>query len=174
MSKRGLLAALALLVAGCAPSQAPPEAASLAKTEEIGRAAVQYAQCLRDNGYQVPDPTFNEDGLPVYGEIPGLVKGPEFDQIRQSCGESLNAALVAAGVPNRKEVNTDELLGFARCMREHGIDVPDPTVGEPLAIPKSAFTAPAWAPAKQACESLLPEHWRNVLDPPGGAPGGGK
>jgi hypothetical protein len=164
---------LAVLLGGCSAGNANPDPTGMAKTEEVGRAAVQFAQCMRDHSYQMPDPTFDDEGFPVWGDMPGAVpeKGEQFEETRRQCMEPLRAAYQAAGVPNNKEVNTEELLGFARCMREHGIDIPDPTVEEPLEIPKSAFTSPAWEPAKQACESLLPEHWRNLLDPP---KGGGK
>jgi hypothetical protein len=165
------IALLALgVLAGCDSNSDGPGggAAGLAKTDQIGQAAVQFAQCMRDHGYQVPDPTFDQDGLPQYGETLGtMAKNDDYDHIRQTCFEPLNAAYQAAGVPNKKEVNPDDLLGFARCMREHGIDIPDPTTEEPLAIPKSAFTSPTWAPAKQACESLLPQSWRAALDPNG-------
>ena len=140
--------------------------AGLAKTDQIGQAAVQFAQCMREHGYPVPDPSFDQDGLPQYGETLGsMAKNDDFDRVRQGCAEPLNAAYQAAGVPNKKEVKPEDLLGFARCMREHGIDIPDPTTEEPLAIPKNAFTAPAWPPAKQACESLLPQSWRAALEP---------
>lgn len=155
-------------LAGCT-SGAGGAAPGLAKTDEIGRAAVQFAQCMRDNGYPVPDPTFDEDGLPQYGDLHGMVpeKTPEFDQLRARCAEPLNTAYQAAGIPNKKQAKPEDLLGFARCMREHGIDIPDPTIEEPLSIPKNAFNSPAWEPAKQACESLLPESWRGVFDGPG-------
>ncbi len=162
-----------LLLAGCS-AQTPSPSAGLAKTEEIGQAAVRFSQCMREHGYQVPDPSFDDQGLPRYGDQIGSVpeKNAEFDQIRGDCAAPLDAAYRNAGVPNAKEVKPEELLGFTRCMREHGIDIPDPTAEEPLAIPKAAFTSPDWEPAKQACESLLPPSWRSFLDPP--RPGGGK
>lgn len=161
------IAVLAIgMLAGC-DSSAGGGAAGLAKTDQIGQAAVQFAQCMRDRGYQVPDPAFDQDGLPQFGDRSAIVKNDAYDAASQTCAEPLTAAYQAAGIPNKKQVNPEDLLGFARCMREHGIDVPDPTPDEPLQIPKSAFNSPAWPPAKEACESLLPEYWRNVLDPPG-------
>lgn len=163
------IAALGLgLLAGCDSTGDGAPAAGLAKTDEIGRAAVGFAQCMRDHGYQVPDPTFDSDGLPVYGDRLGdMPKNDDFDRVRATCAEPLTAAYQAAGVPNKKEVKPEDLLGFARCMREHGIDIPDPTPDEPLSIPKNAFNSPAWQPAKQACESQLPESWRAALEPGG-------
>ena len=176
-----LLGALGVLLAGCSSPgrQQQAQPSGLARTEDIGRAAVQAARCMRDHGYAVPDPTFNDQGLPEYGDLRGVVpnKTAEFDQIRASCFQPLADALQAAGVPNAKEVKPEELLGFARCMREHGIDIPDPTPEDLLSIPKNAYYSPAWGPAKQACESLLPESWRGFLEPPSGPDvkqGGGK
>ncbi len=99
------------------------------------------------------------------GDLGGIPKDDRFDEVRGSCIEPLNAAYRAAGIPNAKEVKPEELLGFARCMREHGIDIPDPTADSPLEIPKNAFGSPAWEPAKQACQSLLPPAWRSALEP---------
>ena len=167
----GIAVLLLWALAGCDSSGSNAgggAAAGMAKTDQIGQAAVQFAHCMRDHGYPVADPTFDQDGLPQYGEnMASMPKNDDFNQVRQTCAEPLNAAYQAAGVPNKKEVKPEDLLGFARCMREHGIDIPDPTTEEPLAIPKSAFTSPAWAPAKQACESLLPQSWRAALDPNG-------
>jgi hypothetical protein len=166
----------AVLLGGCTAANSSTDPTGMAKTEEIGRAAVQFAQCMRDHGYQIPDPTFDEEGFPVWGDVPGAVpeKGAEFEENQRTCMEPLRAAYQAAGVPNNKEVNAEELLAFTRCMREHGIDIPDPTAEEPLEIPKDAYNSPAWQPAAQACGSLLPESWRGVLEPPAGKPGGGR
>jgi hypothetical protein len=179
MTTRELLvgmSALLALAAGCTSDDAPPEAAGLARSEELGRAAVGFAQCMRDNGYQVPDPTYDDDGLPRFGEGLGAVaKDERFDQVRETCGEPLMAALAAAGVPNKKDVDPEDFLAFTRCMREQGIEMPDPTAEDPLAIPKNVFHSPAFGPAKDACKPLLPEAWRTALDnAPNAKPGGGR
>jgi hypothetical protein len=171
-----LLLLAALCLAGCSSGggQAP---ATLAKTDEIGRAAVQYAQCLRDHGYSVADPTFDQDGLPVFGgDLRGAaVKNEAFDADRRKCAEPLNAAYQAAGVTSKKDVKPEDLLGFTRCMRDHGIDIPDPSADGMLELPKTMYSSPAWEPAKQACELLLPQSWRSILTPPtGGNLKGGK
>lgn len=168
---------LAVVLGGCTASNTNSDPAGMAKTEEIGRAAVQFSQCMREHGHPLPDPTFNDEGFPVYGDVPGAVpdKGAEFDETARTCMEPLRAAYQAAGVPNKKEPDPEELLGFTRCMREHGVEIPDPTVAEPLQIPKDAYDSPAWQPAAEACGSLLPEAWRVVLEPPpAGKRDGGK
>jgi hypothetical protein len=176
MKMTSLVLLTVLWLAGCASGGQAP--ASLAKTDEIGRAAVQFAQCMRDHGYSVADPTFDQDGLPVYGgDLRGAAKDAAFDANRRTCAEPLTAAYQAAGVTSKKETKPEDLLGFTRCMREHGIDIPDPNPDGMLDLPKNMYTSPAWEPAKQACQSLLPESWRSILSPPTGGdlkhPGGG-
>lgn len=46
-------------------------------------------------------------------------------------------------------------VGFARCMREHGQDVPDPQPGAPLSFGSKEPPA-GWDEAMQACRQLLP------------------
>src|SRR5256885_17094906 len=54
MKTTSLVLLAVLCLAGCSSGggQAP---ATLAKTDEIGRAAVQSAQCMRDHGYSAAD-----------------------------------------------------------------------------------------------------------------------
>src|SRR5690348_4255695 len=128
MKTTSLVLLVALCLAGCSSGGGGQAPAGLAKTDEIGRAAVQFAQCMRDRGYSVADPTFDQDGLPVFGgDLRGAaVKNEKFDADRRACGEQLAAAYQAAGVASKKDVKPEDLLGFTRCMRDHGIDIPDP------------------------------------------------
>jgi hypothetical protein len=167
-----LLAAL-LLLAGC-DSAKPSGAAGMAKSEEINRTAVGFSQCMRDHGHQVPDPTFDEDGLPTFAEPENGREDPAYGTDRQQCRVPLNEALVAAGVPNRKGT-PDQWLAFARCMREHGVEMPDPTPERPIPFSdRNAFDSPAWQPAVQACESNVPPSMREILRQLPGTKGGGK
>jgi hypothetical protein len=162
---------MALLLAGCSASPAPP--AGLAKSDEISRTAVGFSQCMRDHGHQIADPTFNDDGLPVFNEPDDDRKDPTYQTDRQQCRGPLNDAMVAAGVPNQKGT-PEQWLAFARCMREHGVDMADPTPDNRFSIDKNAYDSPAWQPAAEACGPLLPPAMREILKPPSGKGGPGK
>ena len=56
---------------------------------------------------------------------------------------------------------------FVRCMREHGLNMPDPAPDEPLRlIPPSGEQERAWRTALQACQRFLPEEERVAGPPP--------
>jgi hypothetical protein len=71
----------------------------------------------------------------------------------------------AAASPSQSIDARDAQLKYAQCMREHGIDVPDPKPGEGLKIqgPEGGDKTKTEA-AQKACRHLLP----------GGGPGGDK
>jgi hypothetical protein len=157
---RRLIVLLALLLAGCSTPTADQGG------DDVAKAAMDFVKCMRDKGFEMPDPTFDDDGMPHFGEMRGAVKDPDFDAARRTCAEPLNAALAAAGKEVKKPTDTSVLLPFARCMRGQGIDFPDPVPEQPLEIPKAAFNSPAWEPAVQACADTVPEEWRQLLETP--------
>jgi len=157
---RRLIVLLALVLAGCGTPPADQGG------DDVAKAAMDFVKCMRDKGFDLPDPTFDDEGLPHFGEMRGAVKDPDFDAARRTCAEPLNAALAAAGKEVKKPTDTSVLLPFARCMREQGIDFPDPVPGRPLEIPKAAFNSPAWEPAAQACADTVPDEWKELLEAP--------
>jgi hypothetical protein len=106
-------------------------AATEADTEE---AALEFSQCMRDNGVpDFPDPSFTEGGGGIIvggpdGEGPGF--DPQSDEVRaafEACGEILEGAAFgpAGGNFDPTELQ-DNLLAMAECLREQGLDVDDP------------------------------------------------
>ncbi|MET0134728.1 MAG: hypothetical protein ABW215_14190 [Kibdelosporangium sp.] len=167
--RTAMLTVVLLVLAGCAANE--PETATMAKSDEIGRTAIGFSQCMRDRGHQVPDPAFNDDGLPVFQETGR--DGPAYEADRRECLAPLGDAMRAAGVANPKG-SPEQWLAFARCMRENGVEVPDPTAENRMSIDKNAYDSPAWQPAAQACGSLLPPGMRDLLQPLGPKGGNGK
>ncbi len=55
---------------------------------------------------------------------------------------------------------------FAACMREHGVDMPDPGDGEQMRADLAKVDKDKLAPAMEACKTLLPNGGESVqLDP---------
>jgi len=102
------------------------EAAGQAEFEE---ALLAYADCMRDNGVDYPDPDFSGEPVIVDDQQPG------FADAEQACEGLDPEALFATtdGAAAQREM-MDWLLEQTRCLRDLGYtDVPDPALvdGEP-------------------------------------------
>ncbi|WP_424215288.1 hypothetical protein ACN20G_26270 [Streptomyces sp. BI20] len=97
--------------------------------------ALKIRKCLRDQGLDAPDPKAGEDPR-------GMTMGGGGDP------EKTAAALKKCGVtppgsgPEVSQAQKDKALKQAKCMREHGFDVADPTFNgnamTGLAVPEGA------------------------------------
>jgi len=142
---RGLLLALFVLalVAACSAtaagpgvatleSQAPGAAPSASPSMSPEDALLAYAECMREHGIDMPDPTYEEgeDGSVSIGIEGGPggrdeIDKEEFLEAETAC-RHLMTAVMPAGRGEMPAEDEEKLLQFARCMREHGIDMPDP------------------------------------------------
>src|SRR5262245_46111765 len=168
-----LTAALVVLLAGgCAKRYDGPEVASMHanpadipvasspsptatpgdRTDQLRR----FAQCMRDKGVDVKDP---QPGAAL-GGIAGMGEGidqndPHVIQAFQEC----QSTLPNGGQPPRLNPQQVEIFRqFAQCMRDHGIDLPDPTADGNLQAPSgglSSLQTPAFQQALVACRDKL-------------------
>ena len=109
-----------------------PTDSSQLTDEEI---AMQFAGCMREHGFDVIDPELNADGsLNLMSMRNSLMQDPSFDpqneQARKAledCLPLLRGASFSGQRSGEDEVELqDSLLEFAQCLRENGVDVPDP------------------------------------------------
>jgi hypothetical protein len=104
-----------------AASQSSPAAADAGKKDEDRMR--DFAKCMRDHGVNVPDPQPDSDG-----RMRIEVRGQAGDQSKMDAAqEACKRFLPNGGQPKKLEgKELDEALARARCMREHGVNVPDP------------------------------------------------
>ncbi|MEV0235579.1 hypothetical protein [Nonomuraea sp. NPDC050786] len=156
------MAALVLLAGGCAQrderhpiaiaiagtpqaavaKKAAPKAAPTA-TGDANDAMLKLAQCLRQNGIDVPDPGSPEEKTWKYtGDQATLEKAVK------ACEK------YASQIPNplNDPKARDQLIQYARCMREQGIDMPDPPQVNNNLDPND----PKLQKAAEACAKLIP------------------
>jgi hypothetical protein len=155
-------AGVALLAAACSSgSGGSPNAGRSANPSS----AVAWIQCVRSHG--VPD----FPGPDSSGQIPKITSG-------QQVGVSdsrLNAAQAAcqdlwpyqAPTQAQQRQQLTEDLRFARCMRSHGVQVPDPTSGPDgprfvISISRDGFNphSPQIIAKARECQRLMPTGWR--------------
>jgi hypothetical protein len=147
------LMALLFAVTACG-SEGSGEAPS--QGSETQQLLLKYAQCMRDNGVSLPDP--------VEGEAGSLYKGvdqdsPAFQSADAVCGPILQGVVDEREGQNGEDPaeQQEEMLALAQCLREHGIDVPDPVPGTEKPFGDSLDrTDPAVAQAVEACAQVAP------------------
>jgi hypothetical protein len=143
----GILAGLAVLVAGCGGSK-PPSVASITTTsppagEKTAAATggsgskrpspVVLATCLRDHGLtaevgsagSAPNDAISLAGVIVTGSDPASA---QFKAALQACRKYMPGGGPPAMSPTQKAKWVTAMTGFAACMRKHGVpNFPDPT-----------------------------------------------
>lgn len=145
---------------------ADPEPTSDVSEEEL---ALQFAQCMRDEGIDNwPDPATNADGSIDISGGGAVGPGPASEVAFGS--DEVQAAIPTCGpiiagasfLPNNGQgLSTeaqDQLLAFAQCLRDEGVDVSDPDLsGGAAGLLDWEFDAedPANADAIEACQTLF-------------------
>lgn len=192
-----VLLGLALVASGCGSSSSSEdgvaaldgsagedEAAPAAENEDLDEedrqeAALEWARCMREHGIDVPDPEFGNGGTAVRVGGPGFNPNSEkFRTAQKECGTPFGRGGPPALSEEERQEFQDAMLEFAKCMREHGIDMPDPEFGEggrgvfrrgPGANSdlgdREAFEA-----AQQACDPILQELRERRSDDDGAEP----
>lgn len=90
-----------------------------------------FAQCLREQGLDVADPTPGQAGLP------GIDRGdPEAQAAIDTCRDEVGD--VTFGQMGDNMADTGALLDFVDCLREHGIEIGDPGPDGRLPMPENA------------------------------------
>ena len=168
-----------LVIAGCGAAKGE-SGSSRADSDE---ARLKFAQCMREHGVDVPDPqpgggpiTFGDrDAGPGQGgpQTAGPLSDPQGQEAMKACQKELGDAAPQPPSAAEQQEMQDAALAFAQCMRDHGVDMPDPQFksgpgggaliqqGGPNADPDS----PTFRKAQEACQDKLP------TPPGGGGPG---
>ncbi|MBC6457923.1 hypothetical protein [Actinomadura sp. HBU206391] len=118
----GLLSGLALAgLTGCGPKSPSPTATLNAQDQ-----MVKFAQCLRQQGLDVPDPQPGATGITIdEGD-----DRSRFDAAMRACRQYSPKKDID---PNDPAVH-DRGVKMAECLRRQGLNVPDPQPGRPLEI----------------------------------------
>ena len=161
-----LLAALfALVAAGCGGNDNGDSAGPSADDKRMD-AALAWAACMRKNGANVPDPQLDSNGMMRIGPDPDDANAPSeavMAKASKACDRYLKNMVAGTGrkpSPEQQAEMERQALKFARCMREHGVDMPDPRVGGDgggvaVTIDPAQMNSPAFKRAEKACGTPL-------------------
>jgi hypothetical protein len=98
------------------------------------QALLDFAECMREHGIEIEDPSISGEGggFIRIGPPPGAGgadgDNPDFEEMqaaREACSEFLEGITQQFGEIDPTE-RQDQALEFAQCMRDQGIDMPDP------------------------------------------------
>jgi hypothetical protein len=176
--------ALALAVAACGGGHKADGVASLSgaskatttttaplSKQDAQRAALAFARCMRQHGIDMPDPQIN--GNKITQEVKGGPgsKGPD-DPTFKAAQQACNKYLPNGGQPAKADPQAQQqMLALARCMRQHGIDMPDPDPngGGIVVGPKKGVNPddPKFKAAQQACQQYEPKGEKQEQRPGG-------
>lgn len=136
-------AMMMLLLSGCAGDSGAAGVATLggesdgaaddAEEQDLEEQMLEFTQCMRDNGVDMPDPEINEDGGVSFKRGSGSGAGP-MGADREAVQDAMEACqhLRPEGggqfSPEDRAEMQDQMLALAQCMRDHGVDMPDPDV----------------------------------------------
>ncbi|HEY4028490.1 MAG TPA: hypothetical protein VGO86_18835 [Candidatus Dormibacteraeota bacterium] len=114
---------------------------------------VKFAQCMRAHGVNVSDPNANGDLTQ-----PAPSGGPDPQQVAQTyCRQYAPNGGQPPPPPNAQQL--DKAVKYAQCMRQHGINLPDPDSNGSSEITRSSGIDPnstQFQQAQQACKQYAP------------------
>ncbi len=140
---------------------------------EMRDAALSYARCMRQHGVDMPDPKTDENGviLETGGGDPNAGGGASAARVRSAdaaCRKHLDDAKPPELSAEQQREFKRQALRHAKCMRDNGVDFPDPSFSEDGGAvvdigPDSGLNprSPAFRRAQERCRDLM------------GAPGAG-
>jgi hypothetical protein len=144
------IATASLLLAACGGSDSTTSSGN--DRERFREAALEFAECMRRNGVDMPDP--KPDGRMTLMAEPG--DEATLRRAQEACQKHLDKARPPEPSEEEQREARERALEHARCMREHGIDFPDPTFGKDGTVEQRLGEGidprdPAFREAEKAC-----------------------
>ncbi|WP_084959610.1 hypothetical protein [Thermoactinospora rubra] len=138
-------------IASAGGGTADPTASPSASTSADPRdAALKFAQCMREHGIDMPDP--DESGRFMFRGRQG--DQAKMEEAQKACEKHLQGAMGEMGRNDPKAY--DQMVKYAQCLRQHGIDIDDPQPGKGLQIKVRPGMESKMKAAEEACKEFAP------------------
>jgi hypothetical protein len=151
-----------LALAACGDGSAAGEQPSASREAQMQEAQIKFARCMRDHGIEMGDPKPGQRGVQI--AVPKGVSPEKAKAANEACKKYLDAIKPPELSEEQQKEAREAALAFSRCMREHGVDFPDPTFGEngQATIRMSPGSGPDLndpkvQKAQTACQSKMPQ-----------------
>jgi hypothetical protein len=165
-------AALALGACGSGGNDDNSSGGSGAKAQDKAfEGALKFAKCMREHDVDMPDPTQQPGGgilqqMGGKGATPERIDQGAMGKAQKACEHFMEIGGGPAPDPAEQAERQDAFVAYARCMRGHGIDMPDPKfsgnkvsmrIGKPGAGSAPNPESATFKAAEKACHPLLGE-----------------
>jgi hypothetical protein len=120
-----VLTTSALGLAACGGDDPAGASPSASRDKQMRDAQLQFAQCMREHGIDMPDPQPGQRGIQL--SVPKGTSPDKVDAADTACRKYLEKVKPPEMSEAQQKEFRDAALANARCMRDHGIDMPDPT-----------------------------------------------
>jgi hypothetical protein len=120
------------------------------------QADLARARCLRQHGIDMPDPKVDTNGRTEW-QLPEGVNpdDPKVKAAQQACRQyRANGGQARRPSPQQQQ----EMVAFARCLRRHGINLPDPTPEGTVDMRGVNPDDPKFKAAERACPGFRPKY----------------
>ena len=113
------------------------------------QAELDFYECMREHGVDLPDPDPGQPGMQL--------RLPQGDPNAQAAAEECRHLLPNGGEPPELDASQlESLRAFTSCMRDNGIDMPDPGADGTLSMPQGIDPESAqFQTAMSTCQPLL-------------------
>lgn len=126
---------------------AKPSAPASRQAADPADRQLKFAQCMRQNGVDMPDP---KPGEPM--RIPQNAAPSKLQTATKKCQSYLQGG---GGRVNPKDPKwRDAMVKFAQCMRQHGVQMSDPDPNGKMQVPSGSQDK--IQKAQQACQKYRP------------------
>jgi hypothetical protein len=112
----------------------PPKPSDQQQASDKGSAGDEqkmrdFTKCMREHGVDMPEPKTGPDG----GAMIEMHGSPGNEEQMKAADQACKHLLPNGGVPPKLDAKQlDELRAQAKCMREHGVNMPDPDPNNPM------------------------------------------
>jgi hypothetical protein len=117
----------ALALGACGGSGGGGGSKGAAKTQDTAfEGALKFSKCMRDHGVDFPDPQrVGAGGIKLAGKNINP-NDPNTKAAQKACQKYMNIGGGETLDPRKRAALQQAALQYARCMRQHGVDMPDP------------------------------------------------
>lgn len=172
--------AVSLILAACGGSSPPSSTSSAAKEQQAEVKNAEFAKCLREHGINAESST--EPGGEGHAFRVSGADGPaKMEAAQKACKKYQPEPQKVNLSPQEKVAHAEAVEKFAKCMREHGMEVHASSSEGRISIQIHAKPgsgpnpqSPAFQKAQQSCQGLLPFKGPHGHPLPSGPPPSGK